>query len=115
MALVNTRPWQCLENDGCYQIYYGLHRLNCIGFSLLMHLPQIHSNKSFLGLYLQSAEHAICIRQGNALCSAGVELGRRDSSFCLSKVSGKQSQVVQRARDSHRHLAFPPHVGSCQF
>ena len=80
-----------------------------------MQLPQIHSNKTFIGLYLQSAEYVICIRQGNVVCRAGVELGRRDSSFCLSKVSGKQSQVGQRARNPHRHLAFPPCVGSCQF
>lgn len=37
-------------------------------------------------------------------------LGRRDSSFCLSKVLGKQSQVGQRARNSHEQPGFFLHV-----
>lgn len=80
-----------------------------------MQLPQIHSNKGFIDLYLQSAEYVICIGQGDVVCGTGVELGRRDSSFSSSKVSGKQSHVGQRAGNPPRHLAFPPHVGSCQF
>lgn len=52
-----------------------------------MQLPQIHSNKSFVDLYLQSAEYVISIGQGNVVWGAGVELGRRDSSFSSSKVS----------------------------
>lgn len=79
-----------------------------------MQLPHIHSNKSFIGLYSQSTEYVIGIRQSNVVCKTEVELGRRDSRFCLSKVSGKQSQVGQRTRNHHGHLVLTPLVGSCQ-
>lgn len=49
------------------RFYYCLDRFNCIAFSQLMQLPQIQSNKSFIGLCSQTAEYAICI--GRALCT----------------------------------------------
>lgn len=36
-----------------------------------MRLPQIHHNKSFIGLYLQCVECATCTGQGNVVCWAG--------------------------------------------
>lgn len=49
---------------------YCLYKLSCITFSELMHFPQIHGNKSFIGLYLQSVEYAMCTGQDNVVCWA---------------------------------------------
>lgn len=77
------------------RFYCCLHRLNCTASSQLMQLPQIHSNKSCMGPYLQSEEYVICVGQDSVVCRAGIKLGKRDSSFCLFKVSGKQKQLVR--------------------
>lgn len=62
---------------------------------------------------MQSGEYAVHTGQDSVVCRAGIKLGRKDSSFCLFKVSGKQKQVGQRAGNPHGHQAFPPPVGRC--
>lgn len=66
-----------------------------------MQLPQIQSNKSFIGLCSQTAEYAICI--GRAVC---MEQGLSWAGVTVSLQGLRLTNLGQSARNLHRHLVF---------